>query len=111
MNKIFLHVEFDGVNVYSTNNAIEAFFYGQMRSFNRLTHEDALTALDLVMDIYLKDESKTPVGELSDYVGKHFARLKSMSSMWNVLSDIYHNCESEDYEIVNQYGEDKHHDI
>ena len=103
LGKINIIVQYDGKDVYSTNSPMESFFYSQMREFNELTHEDAVRACGVAMTMYLKDENSTPVGHLSDYVGKHFERLDSMENRWDMLNDFYDNYESEDYEIVNQY--------
>jgi hypothetical protein len=103
MEKISVHVMFDGEAVFTTNSAVEAFFYTQMRSFNELTHEDALKAKSVAMEMYLKDSNNTPMGHLSDYVGKHFERLEKMNSRWEMLDDFYSNYESENYDTVNQY--------
>ena len=89
--------------IFSTDSPTEAFFYYQMRSFNELTHKDAVLAASLAVDLYLKDQNPTPIGHLSDYVGKHFERLNTMDSRWDMLYDFYDNYENEDYEIVNQY--------
>ena len=107
IGRIEINVTFDGVNVFTTNSAMEAFFYSQMRSFNLLKHEDAIKAVDVAMEIYIKDDNPTPTGHLSDYVGKHFSRLSKMSSKWDMINDFYDNYESEDYKTVNKYRKKK----
>jgi hypothetical protein len=106
VGKINLTIMVDGENVFSTNSTAEAFFYAQMRSFNGLTHEDALKAKNLAIDMYLKDPGDTPIGNLSDYVGKHFERLLKMDSVWKMLYDFYDGYESEDYDVKNQYSKE-----
>lgn len=105
-NKVItIQVNEDGKSVFTTESPAEALMYTQMRSFNELTHGDALLAVGVGMEMYLKDSNSTPLGHLSDYVGKHFERLSKMDSRWHMLEDFYNNYESEDYEIVNQYTE------
>jgi hypothetical protein len=105
-HKIINRVLYDGVIVLETSSAVEAYFYSQMREYNELTHEDAIKASNIAMVMYLKDDAPTPIGSLSDYVGKYFDKLDKMNNRWEMVQDFYDNYEAEDYEAVNLYSEE-----
>lgn len=107
MKEVKITVEYDGENVLVTNSPAQAFFYSNMREYNELSHKDAVVAASVALEMYIKDDDGTPLGKLSDYVGKHFARLDVMSSVRDMLDDFYDNYQTDDlYEYDNEKGDE-----
>ena len=92
--------------VFTTDSPTILFFYSSMRDFNELTHDDALIASDLAFNLYIKDNNATPIGHLSDFVGKHWRKLLEIS-YFDALDIFYKNYDSEDYSTVNDYTDEE----
>lgn len=80
-------------NTYETDSPLKAFLYSTMRNFNHLSHEEALDATAIAVEMYLKDNNPTPLGNLADYVAIHYKRLSKLTRT-NMLIDFYENFET-----------------
>ena len=96
----------EGVVLATFTNAVQAWAYDVAVDFMNRTHEEALLCSEIVEEMWLKDDGGTPVGELCDYVAKHFKRLNEMPRR-EKLEDFYDNYESEDYEEYCPHGGDE----
>jgi len=59
--------------------------------YNDVTDEDQiLSMVDACHAAYLKDDNRTPLGALADYVAENWDELKKMSAS-DIISEFYEN--------------------
>lgn len=54
----------------------------------RYSVKQLLQYVSLIQTCYLSDNNRTPLGELCDYVAKHWKRIKSMGR-YDILDEFY----------------------
>lgn len=75
--------------IYESGNIVKVWAYDIARHVYFKTDEEAKTCASLAYEMWIRDENKTPVGDLMDFVPEHINELLDMVLMRDRLKFFY----------------------